>query len=153
MAPPNFICLCVCLCVCPAFTAYISITRLCVGFWWNLVEMLELRSKRLHYNFMKIGLVITSLWHKFWHVFFVLLQRDKILRQRKNVITLCPDCDTSDSDLIFSTKHRIITALCSIKHTLRPPHAQMNKIICVEGWNKTKKRTCFFVRLVFYALF
>ena len=39
-----------------------------VGFWWNFVEMLELRSERLYQNLIKI-----SLWCHSWLFFMVLL--------------------------------------------------------------------------------
>ena len=52
-----FVCLsvmvCVCVSVCPDFTAYFSVTIKRI--------LLELKSDVLHKNFIKIGVVITSL--------------------------------------------------------------------------------------------
>ena len=72
---------------------------LLVGFWWYMIAMLEPSSAWIvHWNFIKIGLLMMSLWRHSWLFcccFF--FQRDKVAKGK--IIMLCQDCDTSDSDL------------------------------------------------------
>ena len=71
-----------------------------VGFWWFIVQMLELRPDWLYYSFTIIRLVHGVIMMSFL-IFFTHLQRNRILRQREIKIMLYLDCDTINGDLWY----------------------------------------------------